>query len=76
MLLIFQQHQLNSSSESKMASLSLFTAPVGEKRTNAENIDYNVKYLFLCFETVPHELHFVFKRYFPKTVTCLLVTVD
>ena len=26
MLLIFQQHQLNSSSESKMASLSLFAA--------------------------------------------------
>ena len=31
MLLIFQKHQLNSSPESKIASLSLFTPPVRGK---------------------------------------------
>ena len=44
MLLIFQKHQLNSSSESKMASLSLFTAPVGEKLKCARGIYYFVHY--------------------------------
>ena len=36
-LLVFQQHQLNSSSESKMASLSLFAVPMRRKLKCARN---------------------------------------
>lgn len=44
MLLIFQKHQLNSSRESKIASLSLFTPPVRGKLKCARGIYSFVRY--------------------------------